>query len=205
MGKSSRGKRDVVAKHLANQDRRSQEQEFDGTPVEEAHAILASLDSKPASYRLSYYAVEAGQLSSNLDVPVDGKLHAHPEVIVGKTLHLDESARRDTITEATRDFTGPFIAVIRRPEHAASPVAHSTIVAAVDLSSEMLIAPLQIVMVAHLIKRLHFAGLLGMSTAQGEWVAKDRNEMKQLIDDFQLRVEAEAVIVAGAHMAALEH
>lgn len=205
MGKSGRGKRDVVAKHLANQEQRKQDQAFDNSPVQEAHQILAELDGRKVSYRLSYYAVQPEDLAANLNVPVDGKLHAHHDVIIGKTLHLDESARRDTITAASRDFTGPFIAVIRRPEHVASPVAHATIMAAVDLSSEMLMGPLQIVQVTHRIERLHFAGLLGLSTTSGEWTADDRGEMKQLIADFQLRVEAEAVIVAGAHMAELEH
>jgi hypothetical protein len=194
MGKSSRGKRDVVADRLAKQ--RQREQAFDDSPVQEAHRILAGMNDRPGSYRLSYYAVEPEVLGGDLDVPVDGRVHRHRSVL-GETLHLTEEARRDSVAAASRDFTGPFIAVIRTPE------ADATIVQGVNIASEMLRGPLEILMRARRLERLHFGGLLGLSTTPGEWVASGPDEMRQIVTDFQLRVEAEAVIAAGEYMASL--
>jgi len=56
----------------------------------EADQIPADLAAAPASYRFSFYAVEPQWLSDNLDVPVDGRLHAHGAVL-GQQLHLPES------------------------------------------------------------------------------------------------------------------
>lgn len=200
MGKSSRGKRDVVAGRLAKQQQRLQA--FDDSPVQDAHRILAELEKRPASYRLSFYAVEPEELGGDLNVPVDEQVHAHPTVL-GKTLSLREDARRDDVTAASRAFTGPFIAVIRRPEAAESPVTQATIVQGVSLASEMVRGPLEILMRARVQERLHFGGFLGMSTSPGEWMASGPDEMRQITTDFQLRVEAEAVIAAGEYMASL--
>lgn len=217
MGKSSRGKRDDearaakqrerLAKQAARQDAArhgsGRHSSFDDSPVRDAHHILAELDAATVSHRFAYYAIEPEQLSGDLDVPVDGEMHVH-EVPIGKTLHLNESARHASATEASRGFTAPFIAVIRRADDASSPVEHATVVQGVDMSSDMIMGPLQVIMIAHRLPRLHFAGLLGMSTIEDEWTPAGRDEMQQIIADFQLRVEAEAVIVAGGHMADLE-
>jgi len=200
MGKSSRGKKDVVAARLAKQQQR--QEAFDASPVQEAHRILADFERTDFSYRLSYYALEPEQLGDDLDVTIDGQVHRHRDVL-GETLHLDEAKRRDSVTEASRDFTGPFIAVIRRPEDEAAPAGHATIVQGVNIASEMLRYPLEIMMRARRIERLPFAGLIGLSTTGGEWSSSGPDEIQQIIADFQTRVEAEAVIAAGEVMADL--
>lgn len=168
--------------------------------VTEARGILAELDEKPRSYLLSYYALEPHELSSDLKVPLDGALHAHGDVR-GRTLHLDEERRRPTIETASRGFTAPFLAAIRRPEHVDDPVEHATIVQGANLAAEMLLNPLRVIQAAHRIQVLHFGAFLAMSTNVVEWKPADEAEMQELVADFQFRVEAEAVIIAGRHMA----
>jgi len=177
-------------------------QALDDSTVQEAHRILAELSAPPTSYRLSYYTVEPRELGGDLNVPVDGQVHAHPTVL-GKTLALREHARRNDVTAASRAFTAPFIAVIRTPGAAESPVTQATIVQGVNIASEMLRGPLEILMRARGQERLHFGGFLGMSTSPGEWMASGPDEMSQITTDFQLRVEAEAVIAAGDYMKTL--
>lgn len=165
----------------------------------EADQILADLAAVPASYRFGFYLVEPHWLSDDLDVPVDGRLHAHGDIL-GKQLHLPETHRRNTINEASLGFTAPFIAVLRNPETATEPAHHAVIVQGADLTSEMLLGPLHIIQTVHRLSRMHFAALLGMPTAEGEWVASSREEMQEIVEDFQLRVEAEAVLAAGPYL-----
>ena len=167
--------------------------------LDEADQILADLAAEPASYRFSFYAVEPRWLSDDLEVPVDGKLHAHGD-IRGKQLHLPETHRRMTINEASLGFTAPFVAVLRNPETAAAPAGHAVIVQGADLSSEMLLAPLRIIQTVRRLNRLHFAALLALPTAEGEWTAKSRSEMQEIVQQFQLRVEAEAVLASGPYL-----
>lgn len=168
--------------------------------VIEARRHLAGLDAAPRSYELVYYAVDPEELSNDLDVPIDGGLHAHSSVI-GMTLHLDESRRRPSMETASRGFTGPFVAVLRNPEHVATPVDHATILQGANLYSEMLVNPLRVIQVEHRIEALHFGALLAMGANDGEWMAAGPEEMQGIVTDFQLRVEAESVLVAGRIMA----
>jgi hypothetical protein len=41
---------------------------------------------------------------------------------------------------------------------------------------------------------------LGLPTAEGEWTPKSRDEMQDVVQNFQLRVEAEAVLAAGPYL-----
>jgi hypothetical protein len=193
MPKDKRRQRELVAQRSASTRRDQAERD----PILiEADQLLADLAAAPASYRFSFYAVEPHWLSDDLDVPVDGKLHAHGPVL-GKQLHLPESHRRQTINEASKGFTAPFIAVIHNPETASEPAGHAVIVAGANLTSRMLMAPLQIIQSVRRLNRLHFAALLGLPTAPAEWMAKSEEEMQEVVQHFQLRVEAEAVLAAG--------
>ncbi|MCM3505850.1 hypothetical protein M3666_12070 [Curtobacterium sp. ODYSSEY 48 V2] len=168
--------------------------------VREARRHLAELDAKPRSYELTYYALEPSDLSDDLDVPIDGNLHAH-DGMYGRTLHLDESRRRATIAEASQGFTNPILGVLRNFEDVDAPVDHATVVLGADLQSGMLLNPLRVIQIEHHIEALHFAALIGMSTRDGEWAPDDEGEIAEIATDWQLRVEAESVIVAGRIMA----
>lgn len=193
MPKDKRRQRELVAQRSASTRRDA----ADRDPILiEADQLLADLATAPASYRFSFYALEPHWLSGDLDVPVDGKLHAHGDIL-GKQLHLPESYRRQTINEASKGFTAPFIAVIHNPETASEPAGHAVIVQGADLTSRMLMGPLQIIQRVRRLDRLHFAALLGLPTAPDEWMAKSEEEMQEVVQHFQLRVEAEAVLAAG--------
>ena len=120
--------------------------------------------------------------------------------VSGEQLHLPETHRRKTINEASLGFTAPFIAVLRNAGTGAEPVGHGVIIQGVNLASEMLLGPLDIIQRVRRLSRLHFAALLGMATAEGEWMASSRDEMQEIVRNFQLRVEAEAVLAAGAYL-----
>lgn len=166
----------------------------------EANQILADLASAHVSYRFSFYAVEPQWLSGNLDVPLDGRLHAHGDVGDIGMLHLPETYRRNTIYEASLGFTAPFVAVLHNHETASEPAGHVVPVYGADLTSEMLLGPWHIIQAVRRLSRLHFAALLGMPTAEGEWTASSRDEMQEVVQHFQLRVEAEAVLAAGPYL-----
>ena len=184
--------------------RRAQPRHYSSAMVDIGHQLLAALDAEPRSYELTYYAVRPEQLGGGVEIPSGGKVLVHRD-IRGKTLHLNEDARHATIAAASYAFTGPFMAVVRRREHAASSVAHAMVIAGVSLQqSAVLMGSLGIVEAAHRLKGVNFAGLLGLSAAEGEWMAQDRDEMQKVLADFQMRVEAEAVVVSGAHMVELE-
>jgi hypothetical protein len=196
MPKDKRRQREATTRRSASTRRVAPER--DPTLIEADH-ILADLASAPASYRFSFYSVEPHWLSEDLDVPVDGRLHAHGDVL-GKQLHLPETHRRNTINEASLGFTAPFIAVLHNPETASEPTGHAVIVQGANLTSEMLLAPLHIIQTVRRLSRLHFAALLGLPTAEGEWAPSSRDEMQEVVRCFQLRVEAEAVLAAGPYL-----
>ncbi|BDZ51732.1 hypothetical protein GCM10025867_39730 [Frondihabitans sucicola] len=68
------------------------------------------------------------------------------------------------------------------------------------MASEMLLGPLRVIQVEHRIERLHFAALVGLATDDGDWERDDPQETHRIADDFQLCVEAEAVVVTGQIM-----
>jgi hypothetical protein len=164
--------------------------------VVDAQNILSDLAAQEENYRLVYYRVEPRWLSDDLNVPIDGRIHAHAPV-VGKQLHLPETHRRNTIREASNGFTGPFIAVLRNPATAADTLGQAVIIQGANLSSEMLHIPLQIMMRARGQTRLDFAALIGMPVSPGEWTATSKSEVAEIVEKFQLRVEAEAVLAAA--------
>ena len=196
MPKDNRRQREANAQRSASA--RRQEPERDPMLVE-ADQILADLAASTVSYRFSFYAVEPSWLSEDLDVPIDGRLHAHND-IVGRQLHLPETHRRSTINEASLGFTSPFIAVLRNPDSETVPAGHAVIVQGANLQSEMLLGPLRIIQSVRRLSRMHFGALLGLATADGEWMAASRDEMQEIVRDFQLRVEAEAVLAAGPYL-----
>ncbi|MDH6238206.1 hypothetical protein [Cryobacterium sp. CG_9.6] len=196
MPKDKRRQRELVAQRSASTRRESSDR---NPMLVEADQILADLAAAPVSYRFSFYAVEPHWLSDDLDVPVDGRLHAH-ELVPGKQLHLPETHRRRTINEASKGFTAPFVAVLHNPETASAPAGHAVIVQGANLTSEMLLAPLRIIHKVRRLNVMHFAALLGLPTAEGEWTPKSRDEMQEVVKHFQLRVEAEAVLAAGPYL-----
>ena len=196
MPKDNRRQREANARRSATARRAAPERD---AMLVEADQILSDLAGADVSYRFSFYAVEPSWLSEDLDVPVDGELHEHGAVL-GKQLHLPETYRRNTINEASLGFTAPFIAVLRNASTEAEPAGHAVIIQGADLASEMLLGPLHIIQTVRRLSRLHFAALLGMATAEGEWMASSRDEMQEIVRDFQLRVEAEAVLAAGPYL-----
>jgi hypothetical protein len=171
--------------------------------VVDATNILADLAAQDENYRLSYYTVEPAWLSDDLDVPIDGRVHAHPSVL-GKQLHLPETHRRNTIREASNGFTGPFIAVLRNPATADAPLGDAVVIQGANLVSDMLRAPLEIMMRARRQTRLDFGALLGIPSAPGEWSATSKSEVTEIVEKFQARVEAEAVLAAAPFMPRFE-
>lgn len=196
MPKDKRRQREATAQRSAHTRREAPERD---PMLVKADQILADLAATPASYRFSFYAVEPHWLSEDLDVPVDGRLHGHGDTI-GKQLHLPETHRRNTINEASLGFTAPFIVVLRNHDTASEPAGHAVIVQGADLTSEMLLGPLRIIQAVRRLSRMHFAALLGLPTAEGEWMASSRDEMQEVVRRFQLRVEAEAVLAAGPYL-----
>jgi hypothetical protein len=168
--------------------------------VDEAHQILADVRAAQleAGYVLDYFSVDPHQLSDDLDVPIDGQLHAHANVL-GQLIHVKEEQRHTTMVAAATGFTAPFIAVVRKPEHAGKPVSHAVPVSGANLNSEMLLAPLRVIQESRRLPAMHVAALLGMSGDEGEWAPKGPEEMKALQNNFQLQVEAEAVIAAAPY------
>lgn len=159
----------------------------------EADQILADLAAFDADYRLSFYAVEPEWLGYDLDVPADGRVHDHGDPR-GRMLHLPQSYRFETIREASRGFSSPFIAVVRNPADQAKPVGHAVIVHGANIASEMLRAPLHVLMHVRRLSRLPFGAFLGMGSDEGEWSASSPEVMTEIVEHFQLRVEAEAVL-----------
>jgi hypothetical protein len=196
MPKDKRRQREITARRSASARR----EELARDPMlNEADRILADFAAEPVSYRFSFYSAEPRWLSDDLEMPIDGKLHAHGD-IRGKQLHLPETHRRSTINEASLGFTAPFVAVLHNPETAAAPAGHAVIVQGADLSSEMLLASLRIIQTVRRLNSLHFAALLALPTAEGEWTAKSQSEMQGIVQHFQLRVEAEAVLATGPYL-----
>ncbi|WP_431220351.1 hypothetical protein [Leifsonia xyli] len=168
--------------------------------VEEAHQILADVRAAQlkAGYVLDYFSVDPHQLSDDLDVPIDGQLHAHGDVL-GQLIHVSDEHRHQTMAAAAAGFTAPFIAVVRKPEDAGKPVSHAVPVSGANLNSEMLLAPLRVIQESRRLTAMHVAALLGMSGDDGEWAPKGPEEMKDLQETFQLQVEAEAVLTAAPY------
>jgi hypothetical protein len=195
MPKNLRRKKEETARRSANVRRASGELPPESI-VLEAEEILADL-AGDTNYRLSYYALEPQWLSDDdLNVPTDGRMHVHA-IPVGKTLHLPESHRFETMHLASRGFTAPFIAVLRNPSTAETPVGHAVVVLGADLQSDMVRLPLTVIQIGRRMPRLHFAALLGLSAEQGEWSPRSDRDMEIVQRHFQLRVEAESVLAAA--------
>lgn len=192
--KSSRRRRDIAARSST-----SREKGAGPDPMAmEAIRILADLDDAQRGYVFRFYSLDPAWLSNDLEVELDGRVHWHDEIL-GRPLHLAEEHRRATIAAASSGFTSPFIAVLTWPEHEQLPVGDAIVVQGANAGSEFLRAPLHIMQRVHGLARLHFAALLGLGVSDGEWTAADDNEMAEITEHFQLRVEAEAVLTAAPY------
>lgn len=173
--------------------------------VQEAHEILASTAAAraEAGYVLEFYSVDPHQLADDLDVPVDGRIHTHGDTF-GRSIHLEEAQRHPTMAAASAGFTSPFIAVIRRPEDAGTPVGNAVTVSGADISSPMLHGPLGIIQRVHRLPQMHVAALLGLGENDSQRPETDKQQIQEIRDNFQAQVEAEAVITAGPYLAAFD-
>ncbi|MET4783737.1 hypothetical protein [Glaciihabitans sp. UYNi722] len=165
--------------------------------IAQAKEELLELDRVAPPFSIAYFGVEPQWLTDDLDQPLDRSLHRHSgDQIMGAMLHLPSSDRGESIAEASRGFTQPFIAVPRWNELPWEVDTHAVVTAGADWTTRKTMDGLRIIQAARRLARLHFSAMIGLDTAQGEFAPKDPSELQDLVNYIGGRLQLEVTIAS---------